>query len=70
MNTKDKFSKKQTLCWDCKGATSSKSGCRWVSDFKPVKGWKAERVILAERSPHEKPVKAYRVIKCPLFIEG
>ena len=70
MNTKDKFSKKQTLCWDCKRATSSKSGCRWVSDFKPVKGWKAERVILAERSPHEKPVKAYRVIKCPLFIEG
>ena len=70
MNTKDKFSKKQTLCWDCKRATSSKSGCRWVSDFKPVKGWKAERVILAERSPHEKPVKTYTVIKCPLFIEG
>lgn len=70
MNTIEKFAKKPTICWDCKRATSSKSGCIWVSDFKPVKGWEAERVILAKRSPHEKLVKTYRVIKCPLFIEG
>lgn len=70
MNAPEKFAKKPTICWYCKRATSSKSGCIWVSDFKPVKGWEAERVILAKRSPYEKPVKTYRVIKCPLFIEG
>lgn len=45
MNTIEKFAKKPTICWECKRATSSKSGCSWVSDFNPVKGWEAERVI-------------------------
>lgn len=49
--------KEYSLCWKCKKST--KSGCEWAKNFKPVPGWTAKPTI-----------RGYNVKKCPKFVRG
>lgn len=52
---------KDSLCWDCKNATCS--GCSWSKEFKPVAGWKAEKILKDPQTFGE----TYKVKSCPKF---
>ena len=51
-----------TLCWDCAKAVGY---CSWSSEFKPVKGWTAEKKEIKVQSGTN--VKSYLIYECPLF---
>ena len=55
---------KQTLCWECKRACG---GCSWSRDFKPVRGWKAEKTKIARFK--DANADSYIVKECPLFVQ-
>ena len=52
--------RERTLCWRCQNYST----CSW-SRGKPVKGWKAEKVVIDIRQGY--PINSYRVTKCPEF---
>lgn len=56
----NKFSGKNSLCWECKN-----TACRWIREGKPVKGWTAEKTNIHNV---EKDVPSYNVKKCPEFL--
>lgn len=53
---------KPTLCWDCAKAVGY---CDWSEEFKPVKGWTAEKTEIKVQSGAN--IKSYVVTACPLF---
>ena len=61
------LSKNNTLCWDCRKATTS--GCSWSKSFTPVKGWKAEENVL-RNNKGERTLISYEVKSCPEFERG
>lgn len=61
------FINKGTLCWNCKRACANKiDQCSWSNEFKPVKGWKAETIIIREGSC--RPLPTYIIKECPEYI--
>lgn len=58
-----------SLCWRC--ANSTNSGCSWSREFKPVRGWTAEKKIqqVQTRANVKRPVISYRVFDCPQFTD-
>jgi len=60
------FKCKSQLCWDCANATNS--GCSWSAEFKPVKGWEAERVEQRIYKQGYVIDSTYRVKSCPEFV--
>ena len=67
---------RQQLCWECKNADGS-GDCPWVNKFKPVEGWKANKVVrynLETTRKNKKVIRrfrrkltSYEIIECPLF---
>lgn len=55
----------ETLCWKCEKAYPNR-GCPWADDFKPVKGWDAEKRIIGNGG-HK--IISYQVNRCPLFVK-
>ena len=55
------YNSSQTICWDCANATG---GCRWSSELKPIKGWKAIHVAEDGRYGYG---DSYIVQECPEF---
>ena len=51
-----------SLCWDC--ANSTKGGCSWSAEFKPVEGWVAKPM---KKETQYGDGKSYLVYSCPLF---
>ena len=58
----DYGAKNYQLCWTCKNACG---GCEWSRDFKPVKGWTAEKTIISETAGS---FESYKITKCPKYI--
>ena len=59
------------LCWDCKNAVPGiQKGCPWSREFKPVKGWSAERRDLEINRCRDGRIESYLVLGCPLFDKG
>lgn len=56
-----------SLCWRCGNSTNS--GCSWSREFKPVRGWTAEKKIqqVQTKANVKRPVISYHVLDCPQF---
>jgi hypothetical protein len=62
---------KDTICWDCKHATNKYKICSWANEFKPVKGWNADKMYLLPcKTQSKKLIESYLVKSCPLFEKG
>lgn len=58
----DYGAKDYQLCWSCERACG---GCEWSREFKPVKGWTAEKTVIEDNGEH---CETYKIIKCPKYI--
>lgn len=60
-----------TICWECvRSAAPRTKQCGWVRDFVQVEGWVAEAVTIHHGHGGRGDVQSYRVVECPLFVEG
>lgn len=60
----------QSLCWYCINSVPSKDGkrgCSWSRELKPVPGWEAEEM---EHCKAYSQITAYKVKKCPEFVDA
>lgn len=61
----------ESLCWSCKNAVPGvRKGCLWSREYKPVRGWDAERRDLEIDRCRNGKIVSYLVLGCPLFEEG
>jgi hypothetical protein len=51
------------LCWKCQKACG---GCSWSAEFKPVKGWTAQKTKIRVQSGRH--IKSYEIIDCPEYV--
>lgn len=56
------YSKRHTLCWECKNATRPWN-CPWVEKFGEVEGWMAKPTNVGKFYNYE----SFHVIDCPKF---
>ena len=62
-----------SICWDCKNSVPSECyGCSWSREFKPVRGWIAQKTHIKsdefKAGKRRQQIVSYNVRKCPHFI--